>query len=70
MRRGKKRETVTVGHTMPGMGDPILRDGLGYQELGPDEVDKLQPHRLTRQLVQRLESLGHKVTLAPLDRLE
>ena len=38
----------------------MLRDGVDYQELGPDYLDKLQPLRLTTYLVKRLESLGHK----------
>jgi len=39
-----------------------------YHELGHDYLDKLQPRRLTHYLVKRLESLGHKVTLAPVDQ--
>jgi hypothetical protein len=31
--------------------------------LGADFLDRLEPERLTRQLVKRLEALGHKVTL-------
>lgn len=46
----------------------VLRDGVEYQELEHDYLDKLQPQRLTRYLVKRLESLGHQVTLAPVDR--
>jgi transposase len=67
-RRGKKRAIVAVGHTMLVMMYHMLRDGVNYQELGPDYLDKLQPHRLTHYLVKRLESLGHKVTIAPLDQ--
>ena len=43
-------------------------DDALYQELGHDYLDKLQPHRVTRYLVKRLESLGHEVTLEPVDR--
>ena len=46
----------------------MLRDGVDYQELGSDYLDKLQPRRLTTYLVKRLASLGHKVTLAPVDQ--
>ena len=67
-RRGRKRAIVAVGHTMLEMMYHILRDDVDYQELGHDYLDKLQPHRLTRYLVKRLESLGHEVTLAPVDR--
>jgi hypothetical protein len=41
---------------------------VDYQELGHDYLDKLQPHRLKRYLVKRLESLGHQVTLEAVDR--
>lgn len=67
-RRGKKRAIVAVGHTMLVMMYHILRDGVDYQELGHDWLDKLHPQQLTRYLVKRLESLGHEVTLTPLDR--
>jgi len=46
----------------------MLKDGVDYQELGHDYLDKLQPQRLTHYLVKRLESLGHQVTLRPVDR--
>ena len=64
-RRGKKRAIVALGHTMLVMMYHMLRGGEDYQELGHDYLDKLQPHRLTRSLVKRLESLGHEVTLTP-----
>jgi len=41
----------------------VLPRGTTYQELGADFLDRLEPERLTRQLVKRLEALGHKVTL-------
>jgi len=37
----------------------MLKDGVDYQELGHDDLDKHQPQRLTHYLVKRLESLGH-----------
>lgn len=64
-RRGKKRAIVALGHTMLVMMYHMLLDGEDYRELGHDYLDKLQPHRLTRYLVKRLESLGHQVTLSP-----
>lgn len=67
-RRGKKRAIVAVGHSMLVMMYHMLRDKVEYQELGPDYLDKLQPLRLTTYLVKRLESLGHKVTLAQADQ--
>ena len=67
-RRGKKRAIVAVGHTMLVMIYHMLKEGVDYQELGSNYLDKLQSHRLTHYLVKRLRSLGHEVTLTPLDR--
>ena len=66
--RGTKRAIIAVGHTMLVMMYHLLRDGVEYDTLGHDYLDKLQPQRPTRYLVKRLESLGHEVTLAPVDR--
>jgi transposase len=64
-RRGRKRALVAVGHTLLVMIYQVLRKGTTYAELGADFLDRQEPERLTRQLVKRLESLGHKVTLEP-----
>jgi transposase len=62
-RRGRKRALVAVGHTLLVIIYHVLKRGPTYAELGPDFLDRLEPERLTRQLVKRLEALGHKVTL-------
>jgi transposase len=64
-RRGRKRALVAVGHTLLGIIYHVLKRGTTYAELGPDFLDRLEPERLTRQLIKRLEALGHKVTLEP-----
>jgi transposase len=64
-RRGKKRALLAVGHTLLVIIYHVLKRETAYQELGPDFLDRLAPERLTRQLVKRLEALGHKVTLEP-----
>jgi transposase len=64
-RRGYKRALVAVGHTLLGIIYQVLKRGTTYAELGADFLDRLEPARLTRQLVKRLEALGHKVTLEP-----
>jgi transposase len=64
-RRGGKRAAVAVSHTLLVMVYHVLSRGTEYEELGADYLDKLAPERLTRQLVKRLERLGHKVTLEP-----
>jgi transposase len=45
----------------------VLKKRERYCELGPDYLDRLNPPRLTRSLVRRLQSLGHKVTLEPIE---
>ena len=64
-RRGRKRALVAVGHTLLVIMYHVLKRGTTYAELGADFLDRLEPERLTRQLVKRLEGLGHKVTLEP-----
>jgi transposase len=64
-RRGKKRAVVALGHTLLVIAYHVLKDQTPYKELGADYLDRLEPERLTRQLVRRLEKLGHKVTLEP-----
>ena len=64
-RRGKKRAVVALGHTLLVIVYHVLKEGATYRELGADYLDRLQPERLTRQLVRRVEKLGHKVTLEP-----
>jgi transposase len=64
-RRGRKRALVAVGHTLLVIIYHVLKRGTTYAELGADFLDRQEPERLTRQLVKRLEALGHKVTLEP-----
>jgi transposase len=64
-RRGKKRALVAVGHTLLVVIYHMLKTDKEYQELGPDYFAKLEPERLRRHLVRRLQALGYDVTLAP-----
>jgi transposase len=64
-RRGKKRALVALGHTLLVIIYHLLKNRTTYQELGGDFLERLEPDRLTRQLVKRLEKLGHNVTLQP-----
>jgi transposase len=65
-RRGRKRALVALGHTLLVIISHVLKRGTTYADLGPDFLDRLGPERLTRQLVKRLQGLGHKVPLEPL----
>jgi transposase len=64
-RRGKKRAVVAVGHTILSVVYHMLKHETTYAELGADYFDRIEPERLTRYLVKRLESLGHHVILNP-----
>src|SRR5215831_5462839 len=64
-RRGKKRALVAVGHSILVILCHMLKKDTTYAELGADFLDRLQPERKTRYYVQRLQALGHKVTLEP-----
>lgn len=64
-RRGKKRALLAVGHTILVIVYHILKNHVEYQDLGRDYFDRLDPERLRRYLVKRLEALGHEVTLRP-----
>jgi len=52
-----------VGHSILVIFYHMLKTGTSYTDLGGDFFDRLQPERLTRYYVKRLERLGHKVTL-------
>jgi transposase len=61
--RGKKRALIAVGHSMLVVFYHMMKSGVTYADLGGDFFDRLEPQRLTRYYVKRLERLGHKVTL-------
>jgi len=64
-RRGKKRALVALGHTLLVIMYHLLKERTTSKELGADFLGRLEPDRLTRQLVKRLEKLGHNVVLQP-----
>lgn len=66
-RRGRKRALVAVAHSLIVVIYHMLRDRTAYRDLGADYLDRLEPQRLTRALVRRLEQLGHAVELRPRD---
>ena len=64
-RRGKKRALMAVAHTLLEVIYHLLEDKTAeYHELGGDYFDTLDPSRLRRHLVKRLESLGYDVSLS------
>ena len=67
-RRGRKRALVGVAHSLLHIAYHVLKEGRVYEELGGDYFDRRQGEQLTRHLVKRLESLGHRVTLEPVQK--
>jgi hypothetical protein len=45
----------------------MLKADVEYQDLGANYFDRLEPERLRRNLVKRLERLGYQVTLTTQD---
>ena len=65
-RRGKKRALIAVGHSILVIYYHMMSRATAYADLGGDFFDRLEPHRLKRYYVQRLERLGYKVGGEPL----
>ncbi len=64
-RRGKKKATVAVGHSILVIAYHLLIERSQYQDLGAHYFDTRDRAALERRLVRRLESLGNRVTLEP-----
>jgi len=62
-RRGKKRASVAVAHSILVIAYHLLKRGEEYHELGANYFDRQRPEATATRLVQRLEKLGYQVTL-------
>ena len=62
-RRGARRATMAVAHTQLCVCWELLAHGQCYQDLGRDYFDRRNEHRITHQLIKRLENLGYAVTI-------
>lgn len=62
-RRGRRRATMAVAHSIIEIAYFLISRGRDYHDLGPDYFDRRDHVRTTRRLVSRLETLGYKVTL-------
>ena len=56
---------VDIGHKILVSIYPMVSQNVLYNDLGDLYLDKLNKNHVTRNLVHRLERLGHSVTLAP-----
>jgi len=54
-----------VGHSILVIFYHMLKRGTTYQQLGGHFFDQLEPERVKRYHVKRLEALGYKVVLQP-----
>jgi transposase len=60
----KKKAIIVVAHAILVIIWHVLATGKPYDELGEDYFTRrADPERETRRLVQKLEALGHTVTL-------
>jgi transposase len=63
-RRGPNKAAVAVAHSLTDVIWHLLSTGERFQDLGADYYDRRRdPQRQARQLVRKLEALGHTVTL-------
>jgi len=62
-RRGKKRATLALAHTLLIMAYHIVKEQCTYHELGADYFDRLNEQYLVKRLTSRIETLGYHVTL-------
>jgi transposase len=65
MRRGGKKATIAVGHTLLVIVYHILADEKDYEELGGNYFDEWDRQAVQKRLVRRLEKLGYEVMLTP-----
>lgn len=64
-RRGPRRALLAVGHSILVIIYHLLNNHVEYHDLGADYFERLEPERLRRYLVRRLQHLGFDVTLTP-----
>ena len=62
-RRGVKRATVAVAHSILIIAYHLIQRHEPYRELGGDYYDRQRPKATARHLVKRLQYLGYEVSL-------
>ena len=65
LRRGGKKATIAVGHTLLVIIYHVLSKDKDYQELGGHYLDDWDRQAIKTRLVRRLEKLGYEVKLEP-----
>jgi transposase len=64
-RRGHSKALTGVAHSILTAAWHMLSTGEIYRDAGADYYTRQNPDRITRNLVRRLEALGHHVTIEP-----
>jgi transposase len=66
-KRGQKRASLAVAHSILVIAYHLLKDKVRYQELGGDYFDRIRTAGLKRYYLKRLEQLGVSVIESPAD---
>ncbi|PZV07285.1 MAG: hypothetical protein DCF22_22275 [Leptolyngbya sp.] len=66
-RRGKKRATMAVAHSILVIAYHVIQRQEPYRELGAQYFDQQRPEATAKRLVKRLETLGYQVSVQPQD---
>jgi transposase len=66
-RRGKKKAMIAVAHAILLMIYHMLKDNSSYHDLGVNHYNEINRHATVNRSVKRLESMGFKVTIEPLE---
>jgi transposase len=66
-RRGKKRAIVAVGHSLLVATYYMLKRHTPYTDLGAAHFERLDPERLIRYHLTKLEALGRHLKLVPIE---
>jgi transposase len=64
-RRGKKRATMAVAHSILVIAYHIIKRRQPYQDLGSNYYDEHQKVATANRLTRRLEKLGYQITITP-----
>jgi transposase len=64
-RRGAKKAILAVAASMLTAAYFMLRDGVEYEDLGPDHFERRDRSKVIHRLVRRLQDLGCQVHITP-----
>jgi hypothetical protein len=67
-RRGAKKAIVAVAHSLLITVHHVLKNQVPYHELWANHFDKLNLTHIKRHHIRRLENLGFRVILEPLQK--